>query len=216
MANATLSKCPACGSLRQSFAAVCPECGYEFPDIQESAAIQKFTDKIDEYDRLIAQQGDGKSSGVGFWTVVGWLFLFPLMFCLYILKKLRMKHEQLQGPEKLKSESILNFPVPNSRNDLMEFAIMVESRVKPLSYLNALTSSGMDIQKWNLIWESKANQIEKKAEIALKDDKTTLSRIRTSFQNVRETIKKNNQMQWIMMGGLGVLFIFVLIAASVN
>lgn len=211
MATATL-KCPACGTLRESFAAVCPECGYEFTDIQTSDALEKFTVRIDEYDRLIAEDDRYKSGGgVGFWTVVLWILFFPIMLILFIIKKAKAKHEELKGNEKLKSEAILNFPIPNSRNDLMEFIFMVENRVKPLTYFNALTQGGLDIQKWNNVWKTKAEHIQKKAQIALSGDSKSLNNINDSIAKINNQIAQNDKTQWIMMGGLLAIFLVWLI-----
>ena len=212
---ASVAKCPACGSLRESFAAICPECGYEFTDIQTSDSLQKFTDKIDEYDRTLAIQNSAdEKKGVGFWTVVLWIFLFPIMFGIFIFKKISAKHESLEGIEKLKSEAILNHPIPNSRNDLLEFSILVNNRIRPLSPFNALSKSGMNIQKWNRVWVEKGSHIEKKAQIALKDDSSSLNQIAKSLQKANEQMVKNERMQWIMMGALCVIFIVFIVLAS--
>lgn len=39
-------KCPVCGALVPAVAAVCPECGYEFSDIETGKAIKEFSEKI--------------------------------------------------------------------------------------------------------------------------------------------------------------------------
>lgn len=214
---ATVNKCPACGCLRQSFAAVCPDCGYEFSDIQSSDTLLRFGEKINEYDRLIFQDGNKNKKekcGVGFLMICLWLFFFPVMVVIYLFKKLRVRNGDLQGADKLKSEAILNFPIPNNRNDLMEFALMIETRVKPLNYFQVISDSGMEVQKWNRIWLEKANHIEKKAQIALADDASSLRQIRASRQKAEEVVKRNNQLNWIMMGGLFALFVLFIIYAS--
>lgn len=212
---ATIAKCPACGALRQSFSAVCPDCNYEFTDIRQSDAIRQFADRIDEYDRLIVTQNDGKEKKVGFWIVIAWIFLFPIMFAIFIVKKIKAKNAQLEGNENLKSQAILNFPVPNSRNDLIEFSLLVESRVKPINYFNALSDSGMNTQKWNKIWLEKAAHIEKKAQIALQDDPSSLNSIRSSAANMRNQISRNDQMQWAVLGVLALLFVVVIILSNI-
>lgn len=212
---ANIDKCPACGAFRQSFAAVCPDCNYEFTDIQTSNSLQQFADKIEEYDRLIALN-EPEKKGVGFWTIVAWIFFFPFMFAFFVIKKLRAKHEELKGNERLKSEAILNFPIPNSRGDLLEFAMLVENKVKPLTTFNAITASGMNTQKWNKVWLEKANHIEKKSQLALADDASGRNSVSTSCSNARNVYAKNDSLQWIMMGLLGALFILFIIFISIN
>lgn len=212
---AAISKCPACGALRQSFDAICPECNYEFTDIEVSGTLEKFNDKIEEYDRLISSETP-ESSKTGFWIVVGWIFFFPFMFGYYMFKKLKAKDAALTGNEKLKSEAILNFAVPNSRNDLIEFALLIESKVKPLTYMNALTNSGMNIQKWNNVWNEKAGHLLKKSEFALSEDQRTLSKLQECKSNIDKVISQNNKMQLMMMGLLALTFIFFLILMSLG
>lgn len=212
---ANIDKCPACGAFRQSFAAVCPDCGYEFTDIQTSNSLQQFANKIEEYDRLIALN-EPERKGLGFWTIVAWFVFFPIMFAIFVIKKVRAKHEELRGNEKLKSEAILNFPIPNSRGDLLEFAMLVENKVKPLSAFNAITSSGMNVQKWNKVWIDKASHIEKKSQLALADDSAGRNSVSTSCSNARSIYNKNNTLQWTMMGVLFVVFIAIIILSSLN
>ena len=85
MSNATLNKCPACGELRQSFTAVCPTCGYEFTDVCESRASQAIYQEIAKYDNSLMDE-DSSSSGLSFWTIVGWIFLFPIMMAIFLVK----------------------------------------------------------------------------------------------------------------------------------
>lgn len=205
-------KCPACGALRTSFAAICPDCGYEFRDTQKSDVLQNFIKSIEEYDRMILSEEPKKNSV--FWPVMGWIFLFPFMFAFFVFKRIKAKHTPLDGTEKLKSEAIINYNVPNSRADLIEFALLLENKVKTINYFNALTDSGMQIQKWNEIWNTKANHIVQKAQLALQEDKLSLNKINTSVQNITAVMKRNALIQWIMMGVLCALFIVMIILMS--
>lgn len=203
------NKCPACGALRTSFAAICPDCGYEFHDLQKSEVLQNFIRSIEEYDRMILSEEPEKKSV--FWPVMGWIFFFPFMFAFFVFKRIKAKHTPLDGVEKLKSEAIINYNVPNTRADLLEFALLLENKVKTINYFNALTDSGMQIQKWNEIWNNKANHIVQKAELALREDKASLNKINTSVQNITAVMKRNALIQWIMMGVLCALFIVMII-----
>ena len=212
----TVSKCPACGNLRESFSAVCPGCGYEFTDIQASDALIRFNERIDEFDRRIVMQDkfSGKS-GTGCGTIFLWIVFFPVMLVVFIIKKLKAKHEELEGNEKLKSEAILNFPIPNSRNDLLEFIFLVENRIKPVTYFNALTQSGLKVQKWNYVWKNKAEHIRRKAGVALADDRRTMETIQESVDNINRRIARNDRTQWIMIGGLLAIFLAWLICCII-
>lgn len=138
------------------------------------------------------------------------------MMGIYIFKKAQAVHEELKGYEKLKSEAIMNFPIPNSKNDLLEFSIFVESRVKPINYLSALSQSGADVQKWNRIWQSKAEQIQKKAQIAFAEDRSSLTPVNQNYQSIIEKYKKNEKIQWTMIAVLAAAFIVFLVLYCVS
>ena len=216
MAVEQSNKCPACGALRASFTAICPECGYEFNDVKTSEKLENFVEKIEEYDRLIAEQQPAPKSGIGFWVIVAWIFLFPIMFGIFIIKRVKATHELLTGYEKLKAETISNFQVPNSRNDLIEFAILTQNKVESLNYFNALTDRGINIQRWNKIWRKKEQQIYEKAQIALKEDSQAKEKIAKCLQNSDETIRKNTLIQNIMIGGLLVIFLIIIISSCIK
>ena len=211
-----INKCPACGSHRNSFAAVCPDCGYEFSDIQNSESVQKLADRLEDYDRQIAITGKPESGGTGCVTILLWIFLFPVMAGIFIFKLIKAKDEEFKGLEKAKSEAVMNFPVPNSREELLEFTLMLENRVKPINYFNALTDSGLNTHRWNNVWANKLYHIQRKAEIALKEDRDTMKHLQQSIQKVEAIQKENQKIQWIMIGALGVAFIALIIIAAVK
>ena len=47
-------KCPACGENIPSFTAICPSCGHEINSAKLAPALKEFIDKINEYDKIIA------------------------------------------------------------------------------------------------------------------------------------------------------------------
>lgn len=205
-----VAKCPACGALRTSVSAVCSECGYEYNDVQVSNSIKEFTDKINELDERIARnQAESEKKGVGVWTVLGWIFLYPVMIGIFLYKKAKAMNEPLEGEEAIKSKAIINFPIPNSKEDLVEFAILANSRVKPLTRMSVLTNSGAHIQRWNKIWNEKGRQISQKAEFALRDDQSTLNQIKSSVQKSAEIEKTNDSLLWSTLGILCLFFIIL-------
>lgn len=214
MEQEKVTKCPACGAFRSSFSAVCPDCGYEFSTVETSQSLQDFSNKIEQYDREIFEN-ETSSSATGAGTIVLWVLLFPVMLGIFVFKKIQAKHEVLTGVEKMKSEAILNFPIPNSRNDLTEFAILVENHIKPINYFSALTKSGANVQKWNRIWAEKSKQIEKKATIALDSDKAALRQIQKSIAAVQQQNAANEKTQWIAIGILAAIFVIFMIIAII-
>ena len=211
MQKEQVSKCPACGAMRNSFEAVCPECGYEFTDVQTSQSLREFTDKIEQLDRDIAQRENPVSKGFGCWTVVAWIFLFPIMLGVFLFRRVLAKHEVLKGFSKMKADTIINYPVPNSKQDLLEFALLVDNHIQTINYISALTDAGMETQRWNKIWANKANLVEKKASIALKDDRSALNEVVGCCQSAKAKYDSNEKVIWTAIGALCVIFVIFLI-----
>lgn len=214
----TSSKCPGCGAMITSFAAICPECGYEFQNIENSQTVKRFYEQIVDYDDQIASVvGHKKSGPVGVGMVLLWIFLFPVMFAIFLIKLgKKSKMGGFTGIEKSKANAISMFPIPNSRNDLMEIAIMIHGQIKPVSYVDCLADSGINNQEWNKIWMNKLDQITKKSEIALSEDKGGLGKIKTYCAEARQIINDNNKKQWILLGTCTVLFIILIVCLSLN
>lgn len=208
----TVNKCPACGSLRTTFTAFCPDCGYEFAEVKVADSMERFSEKLNELEFKLSNRYDYREShGLTFWSVVGWIFLFPIMFCIFLVKRVQAKNGSIEGAARVKAEMISTYPVPNSRNDLLEFALLVENKVMPVNYVNAVSDAAIDTQKWNSIWLKKGEQIKTKAEIALKDDRQTLNRIYELYDKASEKYRENENIQWTALGVLFVVFIFFMI-----
>lgn len=214
-----LNKCPACGALRTSFAAICPECGYEYPDVDVSQTTQKFFDQITKYDEAIAQEeqwSDASKSKAGCLMILAWIFFFPIMLGIYLFKfSAKNIQSDFKGHKKMKANAITAFPIPNNRNDLLETAMMIDSQIKKLSFINIMTKSGIDSQIWNKIWLTKFGNIVKKAEIALKGDTSSLARIKELYNSAESTVQANEKLKWIELGSLATLFIIFLVLIMV-
>ena len=206
MSNATLNKSPACGELRQSFTAVCPTCGYEFTDVCESRASQAIYQEIAKYDDSLMHE-DSSSSGLSFWTIVGWIFLFPIMMAIFLVKVGSRTASSLKGVEAQKAKAISLIPVPPSRNELLDTALQVSSQIREVPLIQSLTKAGINTQLWDKVWYAKLEQIVKKGTYALKADKETLDTLTQIEAEHKAIIDKNTKNQYIMLGATAVAFI---------
>lgn len=50
-------KCPTCGAMVESFQTKCPECGYEFTNIEANNTTQKLLDALDAVNAQTTSQG---------------------------------------------------------------------------------------------------------------------------------------------------------------
>lgn len=213
MSNSVLDKCPACGAIRSSFSATCPECGYEFKNISTNKSFAEFTQQLTEVDNEISQR-EYTNSKVGFGTILLWIFFFPIMLIIKFVKFTfnSMSPDKLTGAELRKSQLINNYPIPNSCEDLLEFSMFIGNQVKSVNWIGALTKTGAETQQWNKVWEQKLNQIDQKAALALRDDRSSMDKIKTIETNVAGTIKENNTKitAVVVVGLIAVIAFFVL------
>ena len=135
-----VKKCPACGAFVQQMQIKCPECGYEFRDIEACSTTKELQKKLDE----IASEASNHS-------VVSSI---SARLCGTIDKVTTRK-----------IQTIKNWPVPNTKEDLIEMLILCNSNRK-IDY-------GSDVETERMIasaWNAKFKQVMSKAKIMLKDD----------------------------------------------
>jgi hypothetical protein len=68
----------------------------------------------------------------------------------------------------------MNFPVPNSKEEIIEFLTLSTSKIQEVSLINRFNEEGKYISKWNSIWRKKAEQIFTKAKLSMSNDKATI------------------------------------------
>lgn len=177
-----VKKCPACGAIAQSFATKCSDCGTEFRNIEASQNITKFFEKLDEIESYRKDNSDGnrkQDSGTSVGTLIKWWFfwwiLIPLKLITFIVNK--SKPAKWSTTDSRKEELIMNFPVPNSREEIIEFITLSVSKIQAISVFKLFDEEGKYIAKWNSIWKKKAEQIYTKAKFSMNDDKSTLQSI---------------------------------------
>lgn len=169
-----IKKCPNCGAITQSFSTKCSDCGHEFRNIDASINITNFFDKLDELestrnDNLFEKKNEFDYS---FFNLIK-LYMF---WWLYLIKFFvnKSKPAKWSITDARKEEMILNFPVPNSREEIIEFITLSISKIQILSFYKRFSDEGKYISKWNLIWKKKAEQVFIKAKLSMLDDKSTI------------------------------------------
>ena len=154
-------KCPACGAIVPSMAAVCPECGQEFTNIKANSTANMLLLKIDEIQAQssVAQRGLNAKDA----------------------KTAERETEAIESQvEKRTVQAIKNFPIPNTREDLIEFMTLCisNSRVDDM-YVN-------DIEE---AWREKFEQLITKARITIPNDPIAEDLIK-KYKSKREAVEK--------------------------
>jgi hypothetical protein len=177
-----VKKCPACGAMVQSFATKCSDCGTEYRNIEASQNIIKFFEKLDElesnrkenlFDNQKQESGTSVGTLIKWWLF--WWILIPLKLISFLINK--SKPSKWSTTDSRKEEMIMNFPVPNSREEIIEFITLSVSKIQNISIIKRFDEEGKYITKWNSIWTKKAEQVFTKAKLSMTDDKATIQSI---------------------------------------
>jgi hypothetical protein len=155
-----LKKCPSCGAHVVSFSTKCSDCGNEFRNIDSSNSIKDFFNRLQ---LIVDEESNRKQESTGLDKLIGgdkpWL--------------IEQKIVQRQIP------LISSFPIPNSKEDILEFLSMsLPEATKKLGFF-AKISGSIDSHKGELkkAYFSKCEQIIMKARFSMKEDKKNLENI---------------------------------------
>lgn len=132
--HGTLDKCPNCGSVVQAGSVKCEDCGYTFRNIEAVGSVQRFSEMIEK----IENESTGDS-------------LFSSLGSMYGLDR---RTRRLQS-------AIQNFPIPNAKEDLLEFILYLEPKQK-MSAGNSPTIKAA--------YSAKYKECKAKAKAYFKDD----------------------------------------------
>ena len=218
-------KCPACGAIAETFATKCSDCGTEFRNIEASQNIIKFFEKLDEIElsrkESIYNNNDSKIN-IGFGTIIKWLFfwyiILPLKIISFFINK--SKPTKWSTTDSRKEELILNFPVPVSREEILEFLTLAASKINSNTYFNVFSEETKYKDAWNKIWLKKVEQIHSKASLSMKNDKKSFEEVNSICSSSRSVIKSNNKkILHIILGFISIvaiLIIWAVISSSIN
>ena len=175
-----VKKCPACGAIVQSFSGKCGDCGYEFRDIQSDVTINKLFESLMEADNIPKEEFKEMNT-----NAFGSGFLSSLTYDPTDDKeeneKRLKKHEQAHK-EKIqarKIQIISNFPVPNTKEPLIEFLTLGISKANPIKVglFSRATAAQSEHNALVPAWKSKIDQVVMKAKMSMKADKSLLAEI---------------------------------------
>ncbi len=150
-----VKKCPACGAIAETFKTTCSECGYTFTNVETNHTITKLFEMLNEAEEKSKE--DPKTFIGGF----GRLFADELAGSFGGTKDFRRKKAIIQ-----------NFPIPNAKEDILEFL----AQAVPLSKVSFFEPD-QDKKEMSKVWKSKCEQIIIKAKFSMKDDPKTLEEI---------------------------------------
>ena len=180
--NGELKKCSSCGAIVPSFSTKCANCDMEYRNVEASKNSIKFFEKLDELESQRTEslfQSTNSSSSFSVGALFKWWFfwwiLIPLKLITFLINK--TKPANWSVIDQKKEEMILNFPVPNSKEDIIEFITLSVSKINKISIFKWLSDEGKYLNKWNKIWIKKCVQVFNKAKFTMLDDPKSLQAI---------------------------------------
>ncbi len=204
-----IKKCPNCETYADDFTSFCSYCGYEFKSTEGSKVVNELVEKIQEYSESFSnsKKDDDRRSlkntlamflyiiaGNGFiWygmSGAGYLSLLTgIIFT--ILATLVLSFHIRTTNEKLSDELITNFVIPNTKSDLLEFAILAKSQILPVNFFVWLFStSGKRQKQVNVVWTRKLVQAKEKAKITFANDGEAMQQFKTVVKSVKSGASK--------------------------
>lgn len=169
-----VKKCPACGAMVQSFQTKCPECDHEFSGIEANTSINKLFQMLND-----AENERKESGGVSVGKAIGGMFA----------KAYGIGNTGDKVDNK-KMQIIKNFPIPTTKNDILEFLSLAVPNAKKTG--NLFNKEEPEIKAHNTfvpVWKSKCEQIIMKAKFSMKDDKNSLAEIMEYAKELKIKVK---------------------------
>lgn len=148
------NKCPNCGGIYNAYTVKCDYCDYEFRNVGVSSSIRAFEKQLKAIeDKYATRQPKG-------------VYQYTYRYATIGQKAAESVAEKIK---KEKISLISNFPVPNSKEDILEFMILASSNFDSQYYLSHLQEE--DISD---AWLAKIKQCYLKAKLVLVNDSSLL------------------------------------------
>lgn len=165
-----LHKCPNCGELLDSFQSHCPTCGYEIRDARSSSSVRELVQKLELIEAECMDSTEEKKS------------LMKMVFGRDFkdddeIRKAQNRFDEYKRQQKV--NLIINFSVPNTREDILEFMILASSNVD--------VKKGID-DEVSKAWLSQLEQVYEKAKL-LMGNKPSFAQIKHIYDRKKAQIK---------------------------
>ena len=185
-----IHKCSHCGEVLKAFEMVCPSCKFEIRGAKSSNSVSELVRKIEELDR--------KKNGDSFVQSI----------------KRKIDGTKLSPIEEQKISLISNFPIPNTKEDILEFMILSSSHIlakKPSGDISE--HDELLYKELKKAWKMKFEQAYDKAKICIKNCEDRAEIEQCYNKTIVEPQKKRKKTTKIVL--LSVFIPLILIITSI-
>lgn len=186
-----IHKCPSCGEVLESFLTVCPSCGYEIRDAKTSTSVRELARKLEIISAQKMPAFEEKKSVMK--------MVFGRDFKEGDEAEEAMKRFESQKCQE-KASLIINFAVPNTKEDILEFMILAASNI------NVKQGTDDEVTK---AWIAKLDQVYQKAEISM-GNHPDFVQIKTIYAEKKEELKKRKIRGFLIGAGCVVGWFFLM------
>ncbi|MCC8164419.1 MAG: zinc ribbon domain-containing protein [Lachnospiraceae bacterium] len=176
-----IHKCPNCGEVIEAFVTHCPSCGYEIRDTKSATSVRELAFKLEKISAQKMPTHDEDES------VMKKVFGTDLKDKEAADKERRNFEYQ---KEKEEASLIINFSVPNTKEDMLEFMILAASNIDVKRGTDDVVSKA---------WLSKLEQVYQRAEISMSDHQD-FAQIEAIYNRKMREIKNSkirNVLKWV-------------------
>lgn len=189
-----VGKCPQCGEILPPFSTSCPSCGMRLR-ARASTSVAELSQRLDEIEATRPKHKKKKRFGKGDDD----------------------SRIEVSPTDQRKVTLIQSFPIPNTKEDLVEFMVLASTNVNPKTFAETQHFSPSE-RAISAAWYSKLEQAYEKAEIVLSED-PCLASLRQRFEKTKKAVEKNGKKtDWksFCIFCLGFILLFVGLYAAIG
>ena len=158
-----IRKCPCCGEPAKAFEKCCPLCNFEYQDMETAFSIKLFQEELKKLEQAKNE--------------------------CYTYRYIQNTTDEKSNLTQQKIDLIKTFPIPNTKEDILEFMILASSNFDSEYY-----NSHLDEEDISDAWLAKVKQCYQKAVLVFGEDKEFL-KVEKIYQNIMQNVN-GGQKTW--------------------
>ena len=191
-----IHKCPNCGDILDAYESVCKACGYEQRGSKATSSVHELAMKLQQIEAARTTSRNQSAFGRAF------------------------DLGQNAEIDQQKINLIRSFVIPNTKEDILEFAVLAASNVDTSAYDDSYTSvfSSRNARRREVseAWLAKLKQAYQKAKLVFAGD-PRIAEIQSLYDSTHKAIRKAKGRVWkilgIAFGSIFAVFILIMVIA---